>query len=338
MLTEYNRLEYTDVPDPEIGADDVLIDVKACGICGSDVHGMDGSTGRRQPPIVMGHEAAGIIAETGANVSSWKQGDLVTFDSTIYCGKCRFCLNGDINLCDNRRVFGVSCDDYRQDGAFADYVAVPQHILYRLPDKIGFEQAAMVEPVAIAMHAVKHVPVSNESSAVVVGTGMIGLFVVQCLKAAGCKKIIAVDLEKERLDLAKKLGAATVLKADACNVVEEVMSMTDGRGVDLAFDVVGAKQTVRTAVKSLRKGGDLVLVGNISPTVELPLQTVVTSEISVFGSCASCGEYPECLELIAAGEIDTNALMSATAPLAEGESWFKRLYDKEAGLMKVVLI
>ena len=133
VLHEYNCFEYKDVQEPEIGPDEVLIEVKACGICGSDVHGMDGSTGRRKPPIIMGHEAAGVIAGVGKQVENWSEGDRVTFDSTIYCEECHFCRKGLINLCDNRRVLGVSCDDYRQQGAFAEYVSVPQHILYRLP-------------------------------------------------------------------------------------------------------------------------------------------------------------------------------------------------------------
>src|SRR3954464_4097913 len=117
LLTEYMKLEMVQMGQPEIGPDDVLIRVRACGICGSDVHGMDGSTGRRIPPIVMGHEAAGVIARVGSGVSQWKEGGRVTFDSTIYCGECWHCRRGEVNLCDNRRVLGVSCGDYRQDGA-----------------------------------------------------------------------------------------------------------------------------------------------------------------------------------------------------------------------------
>ena len=337
VLEEYGRFEYKDVADPEMGDDDVLIAVKACGICGSDAHGMDGSSGRRQPPIIMGHEASGVIASVGANVSDWQKGGRVTFDSTIYCNKCGFCGQGQVNLCDDRRVLGVSCDDYRQHGAFAEYVAVPQHILYALPDAVSFEQAAMVEPVSIALHAVKRCGVSADETAVVVGTGMIGLFVVQCLSALGCGRIVAVDIDESKLDLAKELGAEVTLKADACDVVEEVNKLTGGRGADLAFEVVGITPAVQTAVKCLRKGGRATFVGNLSPTVELPLQVVVTREITVYGSCASCGEYPECLDLIAAGKVSTDALMSAAAPLAEGASWFQRLHDKETGLMKVVL-
>ncbi len=337
VLQEYNQFEVADWPDPEMGDDDVLIQVEACGICGSDAHGIDGSTGRRRPPIIMGHEASGVIAEVGANVTGWKPGDRVTFDSTIYCGSCGFCEAGQINLCDNRRVLGVSCDDYRQHGAFAEVVAVPQRILYAIPDGVSFEQAAMVEPVSIALHAVKRGGVSPDDTAVVVGTGMIGLFVVQCLRALGCGTVVAVDIEQRKLDLAKKLGADVVLRSDACDVVEEVKKLTGGRGADGAFEVVGITPTIRTAAACLRKGGSLTLVGNVSPTVELPLQVVVTREITAYGSCASCGEYPECLDLIAGGKISTDALMSAAVPLAEGASWFQRLYDKEPGLMKVIL-
>ena len=153
-LVEYKKLVYGDAPDPQIAEHEVLVRVQSCGICGSDVHGMDGSTGRRRPPVIMGHEAAGVIAEVGKQIKDWKKGDRVTFDSTVYCGSCWYCQRGLINLCDHRRVLGVSCEDYRQNGAFAEYVALPQNILYRLPDAVIFEQAAMVEPVSMAVHAV----------------------------------------------------------------------------------------------------------------------------------------------------------------------------------------
>lgn len=336
-LTEYNHLVYGDAPDPQVADDEVLVRVQACGICGSDVHGMDGSSGRRRPPIIMGHEAAGVVAETGRRVTDWKQGDRVTFDSTISCGSCWFCQRGLINLCDHRRVLGVSCEDYRQHGAFAEYVAVPARILYRLPDSVSFEQAALVEPVSVAVHAVDRTPVSLGDTAVVVGVGMIGLLAVQALRAAGCGKIIAVDLESPKLNLALTLGADISLKADECNVAEEVKKQTGGRGADVALEAVGLTATIGTAVASLRKGGWLTLVGNIRPSVEIPLQAVVTRQLTLAGSCANCGEYPACLDLLARGAIHTEALTTATPPLAEGAAWFKRLYASEPGLLKVIL-
>jgi len=337
VLEKYNHFAYKDVPEPQLGPEDVLVRVKACGICGSDVHGMDGSTGRRIPPVIMGHEAAGVIAEIGANVTSWQKGDRITFDSTIYCGECYFCRRGLINLCDNRRVLGVSCDEYRQDGAFAEYVAVPQHILYRLPEGLSFEQTAMVEAVSIAFHAVARTPLSLNDTAVVIGAGMIGSLIIQSLRAAGCGQIIAVDLDQKRLDLACKLGADKGLESDSIDVLAKVFDLTYNRGADIAFEVVGFTPTLTLAIQCLRKGGSLTLVGNLSPRTEFPLQSVVTRELTLNGSCASRGEYPACLDMIARGVIDVDAMISAVAPLADGASWFQRLHDKEPGLMKVIL-
>src|ERR1041385_8852983 len=167
VLKEYKKFSYEDVPDPKLQAQEVLVAVKACGICGSDVHGMDGSTGRRRPPIIMGHEASGVIQSIGNGIRGWAPGDRVTFDSTIYCGQCDYCRRGDINLCDNRRVLGVSCEDYRQHGAFAEFVTIPQRLLYPAPDALPFEHAALVEPFSIALHAVRRSPPDLNNSVVV---------------------------------------------------------------------------------------------------------------------------------------------------------------------------
>ena len=338
ILKEYNHLQIVDVPEPELSPDDVLIHVKACGICGSDVHGMDGSTGRRRPPIIMGHEAAGIITRTGAGVSEWKAGEHVTFDSTIYCGSCHFCRRGLINLCDNRRVLGVSCDEYSQNGALAEYIAVPQHILYRLPEGLSFEQAALIEPLSVAFHAVERTPMSLNDTAVVFGAGIIGLLLVQTLRIKGCGKIIAVDIDQCRLDMACRLGADVGFNPENCDVVREVQKITGDRSADRAFEAVGITTTIETAVATLRKGGSLTLVGNLSPVVEIPLQKIVAYEISLYGSCASQGEYPACLDMIANGAIIVDQIISAVAPLEDGVSWFKRLYDCDPGLLKVILV
>ena len=337
VLTEYNKFEFTDAEIPKITDDEVLINVKACGICGSDVHGMDGSTGRRIPPIIMGHEASGVITETGKNVTDWKKGERVTFDSTIYCCKCKFCMMGKINLCNNRRVAGVSCKEYRQNGAFAEYIALPEHILYRLPDKITFEQAAMAEALSIAFHAAGRIKININDAAVVVGTGMIGLLLIQTLRLAGVGNLIAVDIDDNKLKTALKMGANAALNSEKSNVKEEIFNITKGLGADLAFEAVGITPAIKAAISILKKGGNLVLVGNTSPTIDLPLQTIVTNEITLSGSCASSGEYPACLEMIANGKIDVDSFISKIAPLSEGEIWFKKLYNKEPGLMKVIL-
>src|SRR6202171_536068 len=215
LLSEYKRLEITERPKPVPGPGEVLVEVAACGICGSDVHGYDGSSGRRISPIVMGHEAAGRIAAVGQGVDGLSEGDRVTFDSTIYCGSCAYCLRGEVNLCDNRQVLGVSCSDYRRAGAFAEFVVVPSRIVYRLPDNLSFAEAAMLEAVAVAVHAVSLAQVSPNSTALVLGAGMIGLLVVQALRVAGCSRVLVADIDSSRLKLAQDVGATAVLSADA---------------------------------------------------------------------------------------------------------------------------
>jgi L-iditol 2-dehydrogenase len=337
LLKEYKQLEITEMPDPAPGPEDVLVRIKACGICGSDVHGYDGHTGRRIPPLVMGHEASGIVESVGARAQQFHPGDRVTFDSTVYCGKCFFCRRGEINLCDNRNVLGVSCGDYRRHGAFAEFVVVPELIVYKLPDSLSFERAALIEAVSIAFHAVNITPRKMGDSVVVVGAGMIGQLVVQTIRRAGCGKLIAVDIEDSKLDMALKFGADAGINASLPDLRAQILEATQGRGADLAFEAVGADAPFQTAVSSLRKGGILTLIGNLSPKVEMPLQQIVTREITLLGSCASAGEYPACIELMARGAIDVRPFMSACAPLAEGPSWFERLYRREPGLMKVIL-
>jgi L-iditol 2-dehydrogenase len=337
VLKAYRELEIQDVPAPRPGPKDVVVRVKACGICGSDVHGMDGSTGRRIPPVVMGHEAAGVIEEVGSDVAGFREGERVTFDSMIYNPESHFSRKGLPNLCDDRRVLGVSCGDYRQDGAFAELVKVPQHILYRIPRAMSFEQAALVEPFSVTAHARTLTPLQPGDSAVVFGAGLIGLAMLQVLKQLPLRLLVAVDVVDERLALARELGAQHVMNSSRDDVPALLRELTDGRGADAAFECVGLDATVRGAVLSVRKGGCVTLVGNFAPEVGLPLQSVVTRQIRLQGSCASAGEYPECLDLIASGKVTVDRFISAVAPLEEGPAWFERLYNKEPGLLKVVL-
>jgi L-iditol 2-dehydrogenase len=334
LLVDKKRFELTDIPAPTPARGELLVRIKACGICGSDVHGYDGSTGRRIPPVVMGHEAAGVVEGIGPGVHHFRPMDRITFDSTIYCGQCDFCREGKINLCDRRRVLGVSCGEYRQDGCFAEFVTIPERIAYGLADAMTFDEAAMVEAVSIAVHAVGRASVQSAVT-LVVGAGMIGQLIIQAAKAAGCGMLVAVDLDQSRLKCARQFGADHVLDAAVPDLMEQIQQLTGG--VQVAFDAVGTSVSMGTVIGALRKGGTGVLVGNISPRVDLPLQTVVTRELSVLGSCASRGEYPQCLELIARREIDVRPLISAVVPLEEGPRWFDRLYAREPGLMKVIL-
>ena len=291
LLKEYGRLCDEEVPAPGSAPDEVLVAVKACGICGSDVHGMDGSTGRRRPPIIMGHEAAGVIARVGSRVTGWAAGDRVTFDSTIYCGQCAFCRRGMINLCDHRRVLGVSCEDYRQNGAFAEFVAVPQHILYRLPDGLAFEHAALVEPFAIALHAVRRAPPRLNDTRRGCGRG-------DDRPGAGA------SAKPGRLRTAHRGGhrGATDSPWRQSAARRTIINSVDRRCRSRPFSASrkGWAPTLPSRPWAcpppwtwpcgcLRKGGAATLVGNVTPKIEFPLQTAVTRELTLYGSCASQG-------------------------------------------------
>ncbi|MBG0858326.1 MAG: alcohol dehydrogenase catalytic domain-containing protein, partial [Bacteroidales bacterium] len=226
VLESYNHLVYKDVPDPVPGGGEVLVKVRACGICGSDVHGLDGSTGRRIPPLIMGHEASGIIAETGKGVKGWKTGDRVTFDSTVYRLDDWFTLRGLYNLSDNREVLGVSPGTYKRNGAFAQYITIPVHILYRIPENVTFEQAAMVEAVAVAMHSINISGIKPGNTCLVVGTGMIGIFIIKLLKISGASYVIAIDINENRLKKAGKSGADYLIPAGDNNISERIRELT----------------------------------------------------------------------------------------------------------------
>jgi len=333
-LTDYCHLELQEVPTPKPGPDELLVRVHACGICGSDVHGFDGSTGRRKPPIIMGHEASGVVAEIGEEITQFRPGDRVTFDSTVYCGRCAYCARGQVNLCDNRRVLGVSCDEYRRDGAFADYVVVPERIVCKLPENVSYEQAAMIEPLSVALHAVDRAAPRIGETAIIFGGGMIGLLILQVLRLTGLHQIVVIEPDPSRRHMAETFGADKVLPPDQWQAAL-VTSAT--ASVHLVFDAVGINETVQAALGTVGKGGRVVLVGNLQPDVSLPLQKVVTRELTLLGSCASQGDYPRCLNLIAQQRVNVDPLISAIAPLEEGPYWFDQLYQRRQPLMKVIL-
>jgi L-iditol 2-dehydrogenase len=337
VLEKYMQLVHQDVPDPDPADEEVLVRIKAAGICGSDVHGMDGSTGRRLPPIIMGHEASGIIERIGSKVKGWKKGDRVTFDSTIYQQNDWFTRNGMYNLSDGRMVLGVSTPEFKKNGAFAEYVTVPQHILHAVPESVSFTEAALVEPAAVALHAIYLAGLQESDTSVVVGSGMVGMFLIQLLKIKGCQTIFAIDPDSDRLKLARESGATYCFSPDDPALAKTLQEQTQGRGADIAFEVVGITPTVQKAIELTRKGGSVVLVGNLTAKVEVQLQLVVSRQLKLQGSCAINGEYPEILQLIADGRLNVKCILSAEAPLEQGAEWFHRLYHKEKGLMKVIL-
>ncbi|MCE5259760.1 MAG: alcohol dehydrogenase catalytic domain-containing protein [Chloroflexi bacterium] len=332
------KLEYMDWEMPQLSPQDLLIRVRACAICGSDIKGYSGKTGRRQPPIIMGHEAAGEVVRTGSEVIGFAAGDRVGFDSTVYCLRCPNCLSGHFNLCLNRQVIGVSEGAYRRHGAMAEYVAVPYWIAVHLPDSLSYAQAALLETVSIGVHAANRTPLKLNDSVVIVGAGAIGLVTLQAVKLKGAGQVVVTDLSQGRLALASRLGADTVIPADAPELAQKLRQAVGAQGADACFEAVGIQATIATALAATRVGGSVTLIGNIAPSVEFALQTIVTGELNIYGVCASNGEYADCVELVAANRIQVDPLISAYARLEDGQAVFDQLYHNIGDNMRTVFI
>lgn len=337
VYTKPHCFEYADFPDPEAGDDDVLIRVRACGICGSDVHGSTGKTGRRIPPLIMGHEAAGIVEDIGKNVKDFEKGQRVCFDSTVYCNQCEPCRTGFYNRCEHRQVLGVSTPDFKRHGAFAGYVAVPWWIVSKIPDNLSFTHAALLEPVSIGVHAANRAPISADDTVLIIGAGTIGLFILQAAKLKGARKIFVSDINEFRLDVAKKLGADETINPEKSDLKEIIFEQTDNKGVNVSFEAVGYASTFHDAVSVAKMGGHLVAVGNLEKMAEFDLQQFIASELTFTGSYASSGEFRDCIELVASGKINVEPLISDVLPLKDGPQAFERLLKAEENLLKIVL-
>ncbi len=368
LMEAIAQLNYVDVPLPECGDQDVVVRIMACAICGSDVHGWDGSSGRRVPPIIMGHEASGIVERVGRDVTKVRPGDRVTFDSMVFCGSCSQCRSGRTNLCENLSVLGVTFRGQNRAGAYAEYAAVPERIVYRLPEGVPFIDAALTEPLSVAWHAARRFPLEPDAAVLVVGTGIIGSLLVKVLKQMGQRRIVAVDISPSKLERALRFGATDAVlsgspgsgqagssdQTDGGGAQPGGSAQTDGgrdqpdcdaqlralapKGFEAAFDVIGLEGTVGLCIRHLRDGGALGLIGNVQKQIAFPLQDVVTREIRLSGSYGSAREYDRCLQSIADGDITVSDMVSAVAPMSEGNEWFHRLHDPSRGLLKVVLV
>jgi len=331
-------MELQDWPIPDHGPDDLLIRVRACAICGSDIKGYSGKTGRRQPPIIMGHEASGVVEAVGSNVTDFAPGDRVCFDSTIYCLRCSYCLRGHYNMCENRRVIGVSEGTYRQHGAMAECVVVPHWIGVHMPDSLSFAQAALAETVAIGVHAANRTPLKLNDTVVIVGAGAIGLVTLQAIRLKGAGTVAITDLSPARLELAQQLGADAAIRGDDEHLLDALRAVTGPEGADAVLEAVGVQATIDTALAITRKAGSLTLIGNVTPRVEFDLQAIISREITIYGVCAINGEYADCVDLIASGRINVDPFISELVRIEDGQAVFDRLYKGVEGNIRTVFV
>lgn len=319
-------------PDPSAGPGEVVVAIRASGICGSDVHGFIGATGRRKVGVVMGHEATGDVVEVGDGVSTVAVGDRVVLRSILSCGCCDRCIHGQPNLCLDRRGLGMHLD-----GAYAERIAVPAALVVPLPDTLGYEHGALVEPLAVAMHAVNITPFELLDFVVIVGGGPIGLLTLLAAQQRGAGSIIVTDRDPHRLEVARQFGADQAIDVTATDPVAAVMDATRGRGADAVFEAVGVAATVAQSIAVARPGGRVTWIGNSALEVPLPMQQLVTRELIVRGAYGFVDEFDLAADALAAGWIDASRLIECVAPLDEGEELFRQLAAAHLSAVKVVL-
>lgn len=326
------QMPLRDIPAPDPEPDQVVVAVRAAGICGSDVHGFTGSTGRRTPGIVMGHECSGAIAALGENVAAYAVGDRVVVQPLHRCGSCAMCRSGRGNICQNRTLIGM-----HTHGAYAEAVSVPQDQLFRLPDDLSYEHGAWAEPLSVALHAVAITPLDLMDTVVVVGAGPIGLLTAQVARRRGAGTIIVTDRNDHRLAVARELGANLVVNIAETDPVAEVQRATDGLGADVTFEAVGITPTVQQALAVTRAGGAITWIGNSAPEVTLNMQQVVTHEITIRGTYGFDREFGQAIELLRTRQIDVEPLIERVAPLDAGPQLFDDLARGTLDSIKVIL-
>jgi L-iditol 2-dehydrogenase len=319
-------------PDPSAGRGEVLVAVRAAGICGSDVHGFMGATGRRRVGVVMGHEAAGDVVEIGPDVTSVRAGDRVILRSILACGRCVRCRRGQPNLCLDRKGMGMHFD-----GAYAERMVVAESLLLPMPDTLTYEEGALVEPLAVAMHAVNITPFALMGFVVVIGAGAIGLLTLLAARLRGAGSIVITDRSAHRLAVARSLGADLTIDVTTQDAAELVLAATDGRGADAVLEAVGIAATAAQSLHLVRSGGDVTWIGNSAPTVQLGMQELVTRELTVRGSYGFREEFEQAADALAAGTIDVRRIIERLAPLEEGPELFRELGAGELDAVKVVL-
>lgn len=319
---------------PAPGAGEVLVQVKAVGICGSDVHGYTGTSGRRTPGMVMGHELAGIVAETGQGVDSLLPGDRVTINPLLYCGECDSCLAGREQICRNRRTIGVNMGKM---GGFAEYVIVLARNCVPIAEGVGFDEGFMAEPLAVGLHAARVAAPEPGQPVLVLGGGTIGLCVLLACLQMGAGAVYVTDLAPHKLEMIASLGGKS-LDANSTDLLKLAREATSGRGFATIIDAVADSSTLKQALPALAPGGTLVLVGLAKPLAEFALYDLVTQERTLRGSYAfSAAEFQEAVEWINSRRVDVRPLLEARCTLDDAVAMFERKAAGEIDAVKIVV-
>jgi len=328
------KVEFEDRPVPALSAGQVLIKTRAVSICGSDIHTFKGKHPFAPLPAALGHELTGEIAAVGDKVDCLRIGDRVVLEPVITCGQCEFCLKGVYNLCTH-----VSFYHRQGQGAFTPYFVADQQRVFKLPAKITFEEGALVEPLAVAVHAVKKAGIVMGDRVAVIGAGAIGLMILVLSRLQGAAGVFAVDTQDFRLKMAQNLGALETFNNIDGKAVEKILDRTSGLGVEVSFEAVGLQLTFVQALQVLKKGGHAILAGlNAKPEVTLPANIFVQKEISLSGTQGYCHDFQTALALLENGVVDLSPFITHVLPSNAVQQGFDLLTTAGHEAVKVVIV
>lgn len=335
IMTANNRVELVDRPKPSPAPGEVLVKLEYVGVCGSDLHLLERAWGGLiREPFVLGHEAAGTVVETGPNVAGLKVGDRVALEPGRTCGACEMCKTGRYNLCPDVRFFAAP----PVNGVFQEFVAHPAELCFKLPENVSTLEGALIEPLAVGIHAARQGGAGPGQTAVVAGAGCIGLVSLMALKIFGVPKVHVVDVMDNRLHKATELGAAGVINPSSVDAVQKVLDLTGGRGCDLAIDTAGSEKTVGQAVSYAKKGSTIVLVGySHSGSMTLPTTLATDKELTFKTVFRYRNIYPMAIESVAAGLVNLKAIVSNIYPLDDIQEGLQASIRDKASLVKAVI-
>jgi threonine dehydrogenase-like Zn-dependent dehydrogenase len=330
---EFDRLEIRDCPEPEPADGEVILEVAACGLCGSELETFHNRSARRTPPLIMGHEFCGKVIETGANVPRELMGSAFVGNSVVPCGQCVRCRRGDTHLCAHRQIFGM-----HRPGAFAEWVAVPARVLIPWPEELPARAACLAEPLANGVHVVNLTARFAAEKVLVIGAGPIGLMAQQAFQAMRGAEVMVCDLSPGRLEVARRLGAARVVCSREADVAAEARAWTEGEGADVVIDAAGATATKKLSLAALRPGGAAVWLGLHANGIEIDSYEITLPEKQVLGTyAAKMEELVQALELMRQKKVDVTS-WTEVGPLEESVPLFYRMLKPGDGALKAVIM
>jgi len=322
-----------DLPMPRAGPDEVVVNVRAVGICGSELHAYEGRSKRRIPPLVMGHEFAGTVVEAGERTTGISVGDRVAVDPAVPCGICEQCLHGRANVCRARRHVGLDFP-----GAFAEHVKMPGRACYRIPDSMPFDVATLAEPMSVGVHAVRVGSIDEQDVVLIIGSGIIGLSSLIAGREKA-KRMIVSDLLDSRLALARSFGSDATIDASKVDAVQELQSLNEGKSADVVVEAVGLEKTIAQAISSVREAGRVVLVGLLDETARLNILQITLREIQLKGSYGRTSEDLRiAVALLGADLSAIRRLITHTFPLDNISHAFETMSREKRSTMKVVVV